>query len=600
MGPCLAVFHDGEVIQPCLEKTGCPRAKCGRRAPHLSYSTLLVSFVCLISWMMPKYADQATQSQIDKTARLSSLDMTNATYRVKDSDGKWKDDWKPFPGVADYLHASDGMPCGQMLQILTPTTVVSFNDTTPVVGVANYGNDICASLVSTSAVCWPGPSGNPTKVGDGGPRVCSFTAGNSLALWFFVMAFVGRIGWESQWMLSNAAKWEIYPWIEERMKNNVWTSISTALGVIAFAGLSIPVGGAHEMGSAPNGGGRGRLIFSIITAFLCLLGFVSIKPWSDAKQATKKHAKAVNQCVEWKDILSSPNTGPMRWVTFTYFIASIQGTFTVSTVVYYFVYVSMVRLESVGISVAGVAFLTLVLESVMAKVWSCIFAKGTGAERADSKTSQQLRWYYLIFHIISAVLALVGGIFVAPVVARDQVGSPVQLMVFMSIFRIPGSIYSAWLATVSGWAIDHDYHESCKLGDGKAKRREASWAGLRLFFRGLGGVIGFLIIASVMGGPGIPAVCNSKIAAKDQDMACPQGIWFLWTILNPIFLLIMGISGFMFPIHGERLVALIKKQGAAQIARPGTKAALLTNTAPVESSAISVVKAEVVASAASN
>ena len=65
-----------------------------------------------------------------------------------------------------------------------------------------------------------------------------------------------------------------------------------------------------------------------------------------------------------------------------------------------------------------------------------------------------------------------------------------------------------------------------------------------------GGIIGFFIIASVMGGPGITPICDSTKAAKDQTMACPEGIHFFWLWLNAIFLTLMGVSGFMFPIHG--------------------------------------------------
>merc|ERR1712166_639325 len=73
---------------------------------------------------------------------------------------------------------------------------------------------------------------------------------------------------------------------------------------------------------------------------------------------------------------------------------------------------------------------------------------------------------------------------------------------------------------------------------------------------------------------------SGSTSAKDQTMACPEGIHFFWLWLNAIFLTLMGVSGFMFPIHGERLVALIKKQGDAQKARAGTKASELTNNTP--------------------
>jgi len=587
MGPCLAVLHDGEVIQPCLERTGCPRKKCGRRAPHLTYSTALAMVCCILAWMMPTFANQATQSQIDPVSRYFAKDTslaftTGSMYRQKKSDATKWGDWKAYDEKI-FFDEKAGLDCSLMLQIQPIVgTLQSFNNTgpTPARAIVNYGNDICASIISPRSVCWPGPTGNPTKVGDGGPRVCAFTAGSSLAGWFFFVAFVGRLGWESQWMLSGATKWEIYPWIEERMRNNQFTALTTALGVISFAVLSVPIGGNHEMGNNPNGGASTRLTLSIVVMVLASFGFLSIKPWQDAKQASDKHVKASNQLLEWKEILTNKNTAPMRWATFTYFLASIQGTFTISTVVYFFVFVSNVPPALVGLSVGGVAILTLSIETVCAVVWNCIFGKGKGDNRADAKSSQQLRWYFLIFHLISVVMTIVGGLFVAKPLPRDQVGGPLPLIIFMAMFRVPGSIYSAWLTAISGWAIDEDYHNSLRDGLKNAKRREASWAGLRLFFRSLGGIIGFFIIASVMGGPGITPICDSTKAAKDQTMACPEGIHFFWLWLNAIFLTLMGVSGFMFPIHGERLVALIKKQGDAQKARAGTKASELTNNTP--------------------
>ena len=112
-------------------------------------------------------------------------------------------------------------------------------------------------------------------------------------------------------MLSAATKWEVYPWVEERVKNNVYTAISTAMGVIVFAIVSIPLGSQHEMGSAPNGGTGTRFLSSIIVSVLALGGFLSITPWMDAKQASDKHVKAVNQFTEWKEILTNEDTAPV-------------------------------------------------------------------------------------------------------------------------------------------------------------------------------------------------------------------------------------------------------------------------------------------------
>jgi Na+/melibiose symporter-like transporter len=549
--------------------------------------------------MMPKYADMATavdatamwnpatHGSLNAGAQYRTCSDANAmanTYNVKlnvvTPCTEWGA-WTAFPGPANYMTKKGGFPCDKQLQVMSSTNVTTiFNFTLPGAPAA-FGNDICRSFVSLKSVCWPGPAGS-SKVGDGGPRVCSFTAGEDMALYWFITAIIGRIGWESLWMLSNATKWEVYPWVEERVKNNIFSALSTALGVITFAILSIPIGNAHEMGSMPNGGHGNRFVFSIITTALCCLGYLAVGPWMDAKQASDKHVKATNQFAEWKEIMTAKTASPMRWVTFTYFMASMQGTFTVSSVVYYFVYVSMVPVGAVGLAVGGVAFLTLFIETICAVIWNCIFGqKGKNdhgdTDRANSKSSQKIRWYMLILHIVSAVLAVLGGIFVAPPAARTdadgnaKTGSPLQLMIYMTIFRVPGSIYSLWLNAASGWAIDEDYQLTLKE-QGKAKRREASWAGLRLFFRGIGGMLGIIMISSVMGGAGFTAVCDSTIAPKDQPKECAEGLWRLWAVYNPIWLIIMGVSGFLFPIKGDRLVTLIENQATAQKAIPGTKA----------------------------
>ena len=170
MGPCLGCFHDGEILQPCFEKMGCPRKKCGRRAPHLFY-LVPISFVAVFcSWRMPIMATMVTTP--DSTAKLHNVVWgENAVYATKTQHNeKWSIP-QPFKSAASYADVKNGMPCGTMLQLTTSTGIsFTFNDTSRT--VAGYGQDVCTHLMGLKAVCWPGPANAPVT-GDGAPRVCS-------------------------------------------------------------------------------------------------------------------------------------------------------------------------------------------------------------------------------------------------------------------------------------------------------------------------------------------------------------------------------------------------------------------------------------------
>jgi hypothetical protein len=195
MGPCLGCMHDGEVLQPVFEKCGCSRKKCGRRAPHLFYS-IPISIICtFLSFRMPSMATMTITPMSD--AKLYDSTQTkwfNSTYRTWKRD-RWSDSKSFHNGPLGYTDTINGMPCGEQLQItLNDGTIYTFNDTkrTP----EEYGQDICTSLMGATSVCWPGPTGAP-NVGDNNPRVCALMNQPSLIAWFFTIAFINRLGYES-------------------------------------------------------------------------------------------------------------------------------------------------------------------------------------------------------------------------------------------------------------------------------------------------------------------------------------------------------------------------------------------------------------------
>ena len=73
-----------------------------------------------------------------------------------------------------------------------------------------------------------------------------------------------------------------------------------------------------------------------------------------------------------------------------------------------------------------------------------------------------------------------------------------------------------------------------------------------MFVRGLGAMVGILLIASQMGLPGSPGVCNSELAGKDNTMECARGLWYLWVVVAPCMSFMIALTAWRFPIYGQR------------------------------------------------
>jgi hypothetical protein len=573
MGPCLGCFHDGEVIQPCLEKSGCPKATCGRRAPHLLYS-VPICFVCtLVSYRMPSMATMTTvpQPNAKLTKQHPTISWTNATYQTWNTN---TEEWHPkqwFGSPEQYTDPVQGMPCGApLLLTLENGNAFYFNDTTRT--SQEYGQDICTHLMGATSVCWPGPTGAP-NAGDNNPRVCATMNSNSLITWFFVFALINRLGFESMFMLSNATSWEIYPWVQERQKNFITTAAVSILSLILFAVvLASPISNRHEFGSQPTGATELRQTYAFVAALFVLPSFLSICPWRDAKQSTSttpvKRKPSCNQCHEWWGILTNPSSSAMRWMLLNRFFYNIRNAMTVSSITYYLTYVRNVPTDTLGTGLAVVTLLGLLSGLLGTVLWGVVL----GSHTQDKTKTFDPKWHMVAFTIASDVVwCLLLGTWAGPV-ERNVDGTAWPYAVSMSLTIFVSSIYGNWNTAANGWAIDED----CQLmaaATGKAsKRREAQFAGLALLVRGLGSMVGILIIGTQMGLPGMAGVCNTELSGKDNTMDCARGLWYLWMIGAPVLNLFVALTAMMYPIYGERLKQVIAKQGEIHKVIPGTKA----------------------------
>ena len=104
------------------------------------------------------------------------------------------------------------------------------------------------------------------------------------------------------------------------------------------------------------------------------------------------------------------------------------------------------------------------------------------------------------------------------------------------------------------------------------KRREATYAGLLLFLKGVAGLITILILIPVMGGLGTSGMCDTRLAAKENPMECAWGVWGLLAVVRPLMSAGVLFGAYMFPVRGQRLKDLIAKQADLHKAQPGTKA----------------------------
>jgi hypothetical protein len=158
-------------------------------------------------------------------------------------------------------------------------------------------------------------------------------------------------------MLASATSWEIYPWVQERQSNYVIGAVLSIAALILFAALAAPISNQHEFGSAPDGAGDLRSLLAVIAALFVIPSYLSILPWTDAKQSKEDTMSTRNQFNEWLDILTNKNSVAMRWMLINRFFYATRNTMIISSISFYLVYVRNLPTDELG---TGVALVTLV------------------------------------------------------------------------------------------------------------------------------------------------------------------------------------------------------------------------------------------------
>eukprot|EP00945_MAST-04E_sp_MAST-4E-sp1_P008176 g8176.t1 len=581
LGVVMGIIQDSPKTAICLNKLGCTNAKCGRRAPHAVWATIVLVFATLLTHTPPNIATMATSQ--DSTAKLK--DEKFSKYRVSTSisdsgEPKWGD-WQAWgDGLLD---KTKGFPCDKMLNLNTTSGVIH---TFHRVGEVNkkipeFGSDICASMVSLTAFCYPGPAGSP-KTGDGGDRVCAETDSASLAGWFIFMGIIGRIGWETIWQVSHVAKWEIFPYQQDRVKIQTWSAVLFFFAFTLFIVFNLLITQSSEFGSRPEGGNGYRFLLSVIAASLISLGFLAIGPFSEAKQTTGEEQKNSRPLQDYIDIITS-NGKPqsaMRWASMAYGLVTFHTTIYVATAQYYFVYTLNIPVSEAATGIAVLAITNILCDLLGVPVWGWAFGVRNKEDRLKSRDPRNAM-------MVACVMSVGFGATVQAVLARpvnrDEINNNyLALVISLFVIRAPTTLFVYWSIGADGWCIDEDCQEYFKE-TGKRRRRESVYKGFQLAIRGIADFLVLVIVLAIFS-----TSCDSTMASQNQTMECAGTFYFMWQIGLPLTMIAVLICVWKFPITGERKNRVI--EGQAKFHRAvGSARKTVTGSTPVTASNVEVI-----------
>ena len=556
LGVVMGMIQDSPKTAGCLNKIGCTNQKCGRRAPHAIWATAVIMIACLIVHLPPNIMNMSTTVDDTRLRKGDTFFNYRESTEINRETGKptWGA-WKPYPSDG-LMNSVKGYPCDKMMEFNTTsgkihsfTKVGSVNKAIP-----EFGSEICAAMVSTSSSCFPGPKGAP-KEGDGNPRVCAVTDSATLGGWFLFMGILGRIGWETVWQVSHVAKWEIFPFLQDRVRVQAWSAFTFFFAFFIFIIFNLFISQSSEWGTRPEGANGYRFNLSIIATVLCGLGYLAIDPFTEAKQTTDSEQKNSSPIDDYKDIMFGKGKAQnaMRWASATYGFYTLHTTFYVSTVQYYFIYTLNIEPAVAATGVAALAITTILCDLIGVPVWGCLFGNRDKDDRLKSRDPRQAMLGACALSLVAGAIAV--AIFVRPVARDVENSNIVNLVVTLFIIRAPTTLITYWLIGADGWCIDEDIQEYYKL-TGKRRRRESVYKGFQLAIRALADTFVICINLIIFS-----TSCDSKVASENQTMACANTFYFIWQIGIPLTMCACLFCAWKFPIKGERRDDIIKGQG---------------------------------------
>ena len=596
MAPFTAWIQDKEIFGSCFEAVGCNKASkktadgkikrgWGRRAPHTCYSVLVCVIATFFVFSPTNWANMATKMETSgANARKIEVNMTagNTVTWWQYHDG----DNVSTPDLATIQ--STGFDCSKPLTYgLADGTVIALDTVLTATGVEErgrmekageqpqYGNNICSTFVSLKSVCWPGPAGHPTKVGDGGPRVCSFIDSNSLGGQFLILTLITNFFVVNMYQAGASAIIEVYPWKEERVHVTGMGLFWFLTAIIFWIVLLVMLTTNSELGASPTGAQSFRLTIVSIVAISNLFGFLAINPQRDALQHDGETTKGV--CQEYYELLKSshPSARAIKWTLYTQFCEYCYDQTRLVFGYAMILYVQNVPLVTfgtvVGISVVAGIFTRL----LMVPIWTYIFGRKSKDGREKGKDP---RMTMLVWTGINCILIIIIIATLLKPLPRDTYGNGINYMLWAVYWEIYHSFSNFWNDMAKAWAMDEDIHYYATVLK-TGKRRETVVNSLTRIIGLIGNIMALILYIVVMGTP--DSVCDTKLASLDMDQACPDTVWMVWMIVIPLFTILKMVGVYFYPITGKRLEELYLKQAEVQLAVEGTASFKTVKDEPV-------------------
>ena len=210
--------------------------------------------------------------------------------------------------------------------------------------------------------------------------------------------------------------------------------------------------------------------------------------------------------------------------------------------------------EWIGV-VASTGLVTLLVRLFWTGVWSYVYSQKSQKGREHSRDPRIVAMISMTILSISQFVIM--GIMWQPRPNGHEAGWPeVYAILVWGVFdQTFLSVYTFWLSSAAGWVVDEDIHYQSTRG---GKRREGFYKAVEDQVNAISKFIAIAWINSYLFGDN--AVCNTNYSIDNQKPDCGQAFFILYLVFHPSLRLIQVLLMYFFPITGERLKTLYRRQ----------------------------------------
>lgn len=388
--------------------------------------------------------------------------------------------------------------------------------------------------------------------------------------WFYFLLLLGQWSFASGVISWGASRAEIYPYKEERIVVEGFAKLSTSIGVAVGAVLVLVILADPQMST--------RLVVSVLMGIQILSSLWGTKIMKQAQQPTSTRVQSF-----WKEAREVLGQGAFRHLLVTRFLQGCHESVTFTFLLSYLTYVLKLSGQERSFIMALGGMISIACELLMSLVWSNIFNKRSG--RCDM---QYVTGFLRILNApIAATLTLAGE------------PGVVKFIAYFVSSRLCFSPWTFWRISAQNWVVDED----CQNHEGL--RRESTFWGIQSALVSLARNLIAALLFMGLGHAGLVTMncserCDAEACYKERYERQPESVRIyllaMYGIVCPALELLCGVCCIKFPIHGERLCQLYKRQATTFKVTAWNKGAQATDTSQAQETDKEVLKVDSVVS----